>query len=1133
LAEIDVSTDGCNIKIRGDCSGYRSREIVVKLRHLVLPALFMMTAASVLRASALAESPASDAASGLSMLHSDGCRIMDASDRQVVLKGCDLGNYLMLESWMLGGCIQQHGEDFRDQATLLRTFTSRFGADRTNDLMNAYRAGYIQRRDFEIIKSFHFNTVRLPFDYRLLQEDQPPFHLKRDAFRWLDHALDMAEAEGVYVILDMHGAPGGQSNQHHTGEAGQNHFWNSEVNYQRTIAIWRAIAERYKDRPVVAAYDLLNEPYGDFKSDVRPELARVIPRICQAIRDTGDQHLVFFPGALNAGIVFYGNPSKRFKNVGFTEHFYPGLFGSTPALESQARTLNLEFPVRRAYLQSLGAPYFVGEFNVVLDAEDAPRTMRAYYDRCAEYGWAATMWSYKMLKPAGGTAADSWYMATNAQPLPKLDLDTSSYESFADFFGSFGKIPLAINEPLRDDLTTDHPAPLYLSNFEPLQTTVPATPQSEPPGYESTDLGDAPPGHTAVQADGSLIVFAGGSDVNATSDSCQFISRTAHTPLDLRATISSFLYSNEYAKAGVMARWGDGPGAAMTMVNVFPDGSVAMMNRAREGAGTTEIKSSGTGLPVEVRLEVTGGRAVGSYRRPGSRWQRIGASDAPEKPNCRAGAVVCAHTDVAYTRVQMSLDEAADAAINKAATAALPQQNSLLTNGSFEEPGAQPDEAAGWNRWGEWMNRESNWSPVHSGSALIGYHHWQVENAGSSGLWQEVKVQARKRYFFSIYAQHDQVDPSAHEAKSLELRMESVTPGGQLTLNSKNFDVATLPITGRNWAHLSICGTAESDSMRVLVVINSADTGPRDGAIKLDDASLCLAPGYAAAPAALPSGTAAADDESADETAIPDDAIAHLDLVYARRGERDMKLDLFTPPGAGPFPLVIWIHGGAWYMGSKATYTHMMFLLRHGFAVANIEYRFSQVAPFPAQIDDCESALDFLTAQAATYHLDPDRIAATGESAGGHLASLLGMDRSARRATPRPDSLRGRIRAVFDLAGPSDLADFDLHTKDAGIHHALEQLLGGPPDQRTELAREASPIAHVSGDDPPFLIFHGTADPVVPFSQSQHLADALKRAGVDVELVPIPNGGHGGPAFWVAAKQEKILAFLRRTMAVR
>ena len=86
-----------------------------------------------------------------------------------------------------------------------------FGDERGQKLIDLYRANYITPRDFELIKSFHFNVVRVPFDYRMIQEDEPPYRVRRDAFVHLDRALEMAEAAGVYVILDMHGTPGGNS----------------------------------------------------------------------------------------------------------------------------------------------------------------------------------------------------------------------------------------------------------------------------------------------------------------------------------------------------------------------------------------------------------------------------------------------------------------------------------------------------------------------------------------------------------------------------------------------------------------------------------------------------------------------------------------------------------------------------------------------------------------------------------------------------------------------------------------------------------------------------------------------------------------------------------------------------------
>lgn len=798
-------------------------------------------------------------AADLPMLHADGTHLVDPADHEVVLRGCNLGNYLMLESWMFGGTLLSDGSPFRDGYSVYHTLEQRFGKAGADRLMALYRDNWIEPRDFELIKSFHFNVVRLPFDYRLVQEDQPPFAIRPDAFRWLDHAVAMAESAGVYVILDLHGTPGGQSMEDHTGRSGQDHLWNSPEDQQRTVMLWKAVAEHFKDRSSVAAYDLINEPYGNHHEDCRPVLARLLPEIAKAIRATGDQHVVFFPGALNGGIAFYGNPHEQgLTNVAFTEHYYPGLFGSTPALETQARTLNQELPAKEAYLQRIDCPYYVGEFNVVLAQEDPARLMRAYYDRFAQYGWAGTMWSYKLISTAGGVHPSAWYLVTNADPLPSVDLAHSSANELENFFKSLGTVPLAVDEAMRQGLTTADPGPLHLSTYPQLSSRIPDAPPSEPSGYTSVDIGGATAGYTSAGSDGTVTVMGGGGDIYGAADSCRFVSTLAHGgAADERATITSFLNTNEYAKAGVMARWGDGqagsadspdaPGAAMAMVNLFPDGTVALITRSRPGSGAVEQKvAAGVLLPVELRLKIAGGQATGMYRDNSGDWKTIGTGEVPSSGAFRIGLAVCSHVDAVLTSVTARLGPAADSALpapgSEGASAAAGAPTSLLTNGSFEQAGDQPDLAAGWNRWGDWMNREAGWKPTHSGTAEIGYHHWQITSASTSGLWQDASVEPGKRYTFSIYAQHDRVEANQHDASTVELRLESTTPGGQVTVNSRNFDVSKLA-SGSDWTRLSISGTAASDNLRVLVVITPAEEGPRGGSIKLDDATLTPAGG--------------------------------------------------------------------------------------------------------------------------------------------------------------------------------------------------------------------------------------------------------------------------------------------------
>ncbi len=523
----------------------------------------------------------------LPMIAASGSKLVDPNGSTIILKGCNLGNYLMLESWMFGKTLGVEPDHlFRDGAFVYRTLRERFGEEKSGHLIELYRDGWITPRDMELIKSFGFNVVRLPFDYRLVQEDRPPFAIKPDAFHWLDHAVDMAEAAGIYVILDLHGTPGGQSLEDHTGQAGQDHLWSSEEDQKRTVEVWRAVANHFKDRTAVAAYDLINEPYGNHSEDCRPVLAKLMPEIYQAIRSTGDRHVVFFSGALNGGIAFYGNPHDRgMTNVGFTEHFYPGLFGSKAALETQARVLTQELPAKNDYTDEIASPYYVGEFNVVLDSEDSWRAMRAYYDRFAEYGWPSTMWAYKLISVKGGVGPDSWCMVTNAGQLPSLDLNHSSYEDFEKFFTDLATMPLATNERLRDALTTPNPAPLYLAQYPRLPTAPPTNPPpSEPSGYLSVDLGGATPGYTEALPDGNVLIMGGGQDIFGASDACRFVSQPAQSgSADVRATLLSFVDSGEFAKAGIMARWGDGDRAdsAMAMVNMFPDGTVALLTRPR------------------------------------------------------------------------------------------------------------------------------------------------------------------------------------------------------------------------------------------------------------------------------------------------------------------------------------------------------------------------------------------------------------------------------------------------------------------------------------------------------------------------------------------------------------------------
>jgi len=250
---------------------------------------------------------------------------------------------------------------------------------------------------------------------------------------------------------------------------------------------------------------------------------------------------------------------------------------------------------------------------------------------------------------------------------------------------------------------------------------------------------------------------------------------------------------------------------------------------------------------------------------------------------------------------------------------------------------------------------------------------------------------------------------------------------------------------------------------------------------------------------------------------LPAGVRAERDIVYAKIGARELKLDLYLPsqPPAKPQPLIVWIHGGAWRAGTKDNPPVIPYISR-GYAAASIGYRYTQEAPFPANADDCKAALNWLRANAAKYNIDPNRIGLWGSSAGGHLVAFLGTTGT-------------QVQAVVDWYGPTlvtRMSHFPSRMDHDSPASPESQLLGGLVQQNPDLAARANPAAFASKDDPPFLIQHGDADPLVPAEQSEILADALKAAGVRVEFEIIKGGGHGGPLFQTPENLARVQRFL-------
>ncbi|WP_317972926.1 alpha/beta hydrolase [Paenibacillus sp. CCS19] len=267
-----------------------------------------------------------------------------------------------------------------------------------------------------------------------------------------------------------------------------------------------------------------------------------------------------------------------------------------------------------------------------------------------------------------------------------------------------------------------------------------------------------------------------------------------------------------------------------------------------------------------------------------------------------------------------------------------------------------------------------------------------------------------------------------------------------------------------------------------------------------------------------------------------------LDVAYGTQST-SQKLDIYLPEnGEGPFPVIMHIHGGAFMFGDKADdqLRPMLTGLARGYAVISINYRLSGEALFPAQIYDVKAAIRWIKMNAASYQLDASRIALWGGSAGGHLSALAGTsahDEELDDPHRERMTVTSEVQAVVDWFGPTNFLTMDelfVHSavRPHQVHHAADspesRLLGSPIAEVPELVQAANPETYISERTPPFLIQHGTHDPLIPTMQSVVFAEKLRAViGSDkVSLELLEGAGHGGEAFETTANVNRVLNFI-------
>ncbi len=266
---------------------------------------------------------------------------------------------------------------------------------------------------------------------------------------------------------------------------------------------------------------------------------------------------------------------------------------------------------------------------------------------------------------------------------------------------------------------------------------------------------------------------------------------------------------------------------------------------------------------------------------------------------------------------------------------------------------------------------------------------------------------------------------------------------------------------------------------------------------------------------------------------IPNSVTIEREIPYAATTNPKQTVDLLLPKkpkGDKPLPVVAFIHGGAWQGGDKTMGLPILSgLVSSGdYAGVAIGYRLSGEAKWPAQIFDVKAAIRWIKGNAKKYNLDPERICVMGGSAGGHLVAMLGTTAGVAELEGDLGEFKGmntRVRCVVDEFGPTELlamGEFPSRINHNGPDSPESRLLGGPIQTLKVQAKAASPMTYITKEAPPFLIIHGSADPIVPYDQSVRFHKGLKNAGVEVYFIRVEGGEHGGFHNPELAKQTRL-----------
>ncbi len=393
--ELEISS------FRNSCQGAR-----VHLKTNMIPALIFVTWAGF---GCLLAAPPTLPTSSVRVA---GTHIVNEQGKPIALRGVNFGSWLVEEIWMMPvEDAPPAGSSFSkviDHASLWETFRQRFGQQGVLQIRKAWRDCWITREDFVRVKELGLNCVRLPFLYDSLEAPD-------GLFPRIDQAVTWARETGVYLILDLHGTPGRQSGQHHTGKSDEDQLFKDLEKVKECELVWKKIASRYGKAPEVAAFDLMNEPMG---APNESTLYLVYDQLLRAVREVAAEKPVIIADGYK-GIAGMPYPEAAgWKQVIFSQHHYN--FGAKQVRDHWGPLENLVAKIGYARSRR-NVPYFVGELNI--EPHSSQEMMTRVLDALDEKEISWTVWSYKVaMRGQGGM----WGLYRSKKDLPVLNPFTDS-----------------------------------------------------------------------------------------------------------------------------------------------------------------------------------------------------------------------------------------------------------------------------------------------------------------------------------------------------------------------------------------------------------------------------------------------------------------------------------------------------------------------------------------------------------------------------------------------------------------------------------------------------------------------------------------------------------------------------------